>query len=99
MIVVTGTVQFPKGGLDQIMPAAREMMRESRLEDGCILYVYARDLVDPDLMHVSEKWRDRETLSAHFETDHMKRWRAALADIPMIARDLLAFETDEGAPI
>ena len=99
MIIVTGTVSFARGGLDKVMPAAIRMMEQSRAEDGCILYVYTRDFSDPDLMHVSEQWRDRAALDAHFGTEHLRVWRAALAKAGMISRDLTAFESDGGVAV
>ncbi|WP_379549722.1 putative quinol monooxygenase [Qipengyuania sp. DGS5-3] len=99
MILVTGTVRLPEGGFDKLLPAAKIMMTETRQEDGCVTYAYARDLNDPDLMHVSETWRDREALTAHFETPHMKVWRAAIAEVGLISRDLKAYSADEGEPI
>lgn len=99
MILVTGTVRLPEGGLAKLLPAATRMMEETRREDGCISYVYAQDLLDPSIMHVSEAWRDREALTAHFETPHMTVWRAAIAEVGLLERDLKAYEADEGEPV
>ena len=99
MILVTGTVQLPEGGLEKLLPAAKTMMDKTRKEDGCISYAYSQDLVDPSLMHVAEAWRDREALAAHFETPHMAVWRAAIREVGLIDRNLKAHEADEGEVI
>ncbi|MEL7189252.1 MAG: putative quinol monooxygenase [Pseudomonadota bacterium] len=98
MIIVTGTVRLPEGALDTLLPAANAMMKASRAEDGCLHYVYAQDLNDPCLIHVSERWQDQASLDAHFQTNHMKIWRQALAAVKFESRDLLAFEAGEGTP-
>lgn len=98
MIIVTGTVRLPEGGLDRLLPAAKTMMGASLAEEGCLHYIYAQDLTDPCLIHVSERWTNAEALEAHFQTEHMKVWRAALAEVKMESRDLLAFEAGEGTP-
>ncbi len=96
MILVVGTVRLEEGAFDKLLPAAKTMMAETRKETGCIAYTYSRDLTEPDVFHVTEKWENRAVLAAHFETPHMKVWRAALADVGLLERDLRAFESDEG---
>lgn len=64
------------------------MMTASRAEDGCMLYVYAADLLEPGLFHVSELWRDRAAFDAHLEAAHFRAWRAAAGDIGIHDRRL-----------
>lgn len=99
MILVVGTVTVPESAFDSALPAMKAMVEATRQEDGCIRYAFARDLTDPSVMHVSEAWRDRDALAAHGKTPHMDTWRAAIAGVGVIARDLRVYETDEGTPI
>jgi quinol monooxygenase YgiN len=46
----------------------------TRAEDGCLAYAYSHDALDPEVIHVTEKWRDRAALDAHFQTPHMATW-------------------------
>ena len=55
-----------------------EVIKKSNQESGCISYKFSEALNDPGLIRVSEKWKSMEDLEAHFETDHMKRWREAV---------------------
>lgn len=96
MIIVIGTVRLPEGAMEVLLPAATAMMAASRAEKGCLHYVYGQDLVDPNLIHVSERWSDQGALDAHFKTAHMQVWRKALAQVKFESRDLLAFEAGEG---
>jgi quinol monooxygenase YgiN len=99
MILVAGTVRVAEGGLDKVADAMRTVLEATRQEDGCISYAYARDVLDPDLMHVSELWRDAEGLRAHAAAPHMKPWGAAMLEAGVIERDLKMYEVGEGTPL
>ena len=45
----------------------------SRAEDGCILYDYAFDPDDPDLLRLFEVWEDAEKQIIHTSTPHFSR--------------------------
>ena len=55
--------------------------------------------LDPDLMHVSELWRDADALRAHAAAPHMKPWGAAMRDAGVVGRDLKMYEVGEGTPL
>jgi quinol monooxygenase YgiN len=99
MILVVGTFRMPPENLARALPAAQRVVSATRAEDGCIAYSYAQDLFDPGLIHVSEKWRDRAALQAHFKTAHMQAWIAERTDLDLTDRDIRVFESDEGAAV
>ncbi len=99
MLLVTGTVRIPEAAIDRVRLAMEKMLAGSRAEDGCLSYAYAQDVLDPTLIHVVERWRDRDALAAHGQTAHMAEWRAAWADLGIHDRDLRLYESDEGQPI
>ncbi len=99
MLLIAGTVRIPDGALDRARPAMAKMLAGSRAEDGCLAYAYAQDVLDPGLIHIVERWRDRAALDAHFRTPHMAEWRATWADLGIHDRDLKLYEADEGHPV
>ena len=99
MIMVLGTVRLSPDKLEAARPAMRQMVTASRAEPGCIAYAYAQDVLDPETIHVVEKWRDRQALSDHFATPHMAEWRGVMGSLGLSGRDLKVFETDEGSSI
>lgn len=99
MILILGTVTLSPDKLDGAKPAMERMVAASRAEEGCIAYGYAQDVLDPHIIHVIEKWRDRDAVAFHFATPHMAEWRGVMASLGLNGRDLKIFETDEGAPI
>lgn len=99
MILVVGTVRVPASAFERAHDAMEKMVTETRKEDGCIRYSYARDLLDREVLHISETWRDRDALRAHFASPHMAQWQKVVAGIGMSDRDLRLYETDAGERI
>ena len=92
-------MRVAKGALDTVREPMETVLAATREEDGCIRYAYARDVLDPDLMHVSELWRDAEALRAHGAAPHMKPWGAAMREAGVVERDLKLYEVCEGTPL
>ena len=99
MIMIIGTVKLAPDKLAGAREAMERMVTASRAEQGCIGYSYAQDVLDPETVHVIEKWRDRDAVQFHFATPHMAAWREVMGSLGLNGRDLKVFETDEGAPI
>lgn len=99
MILIAGTVRVAAGGLDKVRDAMETVLSATRAEDGCIQYAYARDVLDPDLMHVSELWRDMDALKAHGAAPHMRIWGSAMREAGVLERDLKWYEVGEGTPL
>jgi len=95
MIFIIGTFRVDPARLDAARPAMAEMIRESRAEPGCIQYSYAEDLLDPGLIHVTERWRDRETLAGHFSAPHLVEWRSKWPALGLGERDLAIYHIGE----
>ena len=98
MLLIIGTVRLPPDRLEQAKPAMERMISGSRAEPGCLDYSYAQDVLDPGLIHVTEAWRDRASLDAHFKSAHIAEWRASWAELGIGERKLTLYETEGGAP-
>ncbi len=99
MILVLGTIRLPAEAIERARPAMEAMMTASRAEDGCLEYAYSYDLLDPGLVRVTEAWRDREALAAHFRTPHLAAWRAAFPELSITDRRLALYEAGDPEPI
>lgn len=99
MIIVMGTVRVPVQNIAAIRPMMAKVIAATLAEDGCIQYAYGQDLLDPELIHIAEKWRDMAALKAHFQTEHMKVWAEERAILGLFDRKIRVFESDEGAEI
>jgi quinol monooxygenase YgiN len=79
MIIVEGWIRFAEGEIERLADVARTMVAETHKEAGCLHYAFARDLADPRVMRISERWVDDAALAAHFQTPHMAAFNAAIS--------------------
>lgn len=79
MICVLADLRIKTGSQDVFFAAAREMIKATLAEPGCIRYDLMQDITEPDHLTFVEEWESREALAAHFETAHMAVWRKASA--------------------
>jgi len=98
-VVLAGTVRFAPDRLDGARARMAEMMRLSRAEDGCIVYVYSEDLEEPGLIHVFEVWRVQAALEAHHAAEHFLAWRASREELGMSDRRMTAYEVAASRPV
>lgn len=99
MILVIGTFRLPASSFEAAGPLMASVIAATRAEDGCLTYAYARDVLDAGLVHVTEKWRDRAALEAHFQTPHMAALLEGLKALAVSDFDFRTFESDEGTPL
>ncbi len=99
MIVVTGEIEFHPEDAWPAMAAALKMMEETAKEDGCIVYRFYSDIVNPRRFRVYEEWRDEAALAAHFETPHMKVFREKTGKLRVLERRLVKMKATDVTPI
>lgn len=87
------------GDFPRIRKAAFAQIEASRAEPGCLEYTYAIDVTDPCLMRVLERWQSWQALEDHFARPHMLPWRAALASVSVLERNLRAHEVSLSRPV
>jgi quinol monooxygenase YgiN len=81
MIIVQGHARFAPGTIAVHHDALIAMVTATRAEDGCDLYAFAFDALDPDCMHITERWRDQAALDAHMASTHMAEFRKTIAAV------------------
>lgn len=81
MIIVEGSARIPEDAWDKAKSAMETMIKASRGEAGCIEYAYSRDVMDPNLLRIIERWKDKAALQSHFAEPHMAVFGAVLAEI------------------
>ena len=74
---------------------AAAMVAATNAEDGCIHYAFARDINDPDLIHISERWASQEALAAHSASAHMADFNKAMGSVQREAADLRLYSAEE----
>jgi quinol monooxygenase YgiN len=81
MIVIAGKVLVRPERREEAVRAALAMAEATRKEPGCITYQFSADLADPNTIRIFEEWESEEALSHHFQTEHMRVFRAQLPDL------------------
>jgi quinol monooxygenase YgiN len=99
MIIIQGFVQLAPGERERFRPAGIEMIGETRKEAGCLEYTFANDIVDPDKVHIVERWESEEALARHFETPHMRKFNGALANAKILKADAKIYSGEEVRPL
>lgn len=95
MIIVVGEVRFGSGEIERLKGDFARAIAATRVEDGCDHYAYAVDLLDPDLLHVTERWRDAAALDAHMATPHVAELARLLHEAQVETISIRAYETGE----
>lgn len=99
MIVLTGTVRVPRDRLEEARPLMQQVIEATRKEDGCLFYTFGVDVTDPELLVVSEAWRDGACLGAHLNSPHFQAWREAGDKLGLFERNLTVYEAVSAKPL
>lgn len=92
MIIVNGSVRFGAGEIDRLRDSMARNVEATRAEDGCEHYAYAVDISDPNLLHVSERWRDDSAIERHMASPHMGAFMAEIGASKFEAISIKAYE-------
>lgn len=99
MLIVLAEAKLGEGALEAGRAAFTAMVEASRKEEGCISYAYAQDVLDPSMLHITEKWVDDAALVSHFQEPHMAAFQKALGDLDVKVIQALKYEADDGTPL
>ncbi len=95
MIVVTGNLRIAPEDMDKARPHMQAVIEATRKEDGCLSCAYGEDVLEPGFVRISQRWLNWQALEAHAKTPHVVAWRAALKEIGVLHRDVVAYEAGE----
>lgn len=95
LILVTGHLRIAADAVDALRPHMRALVEATRQEDGCILYAFAEDVVEPGTIRIVERWRDWPALEAHGKAPHIAAWRDALGGTKVESVEVLAHAAGE----
>jgi len=73
MIKVVAKNKVMNDKLETILKLYEELVRETRKEEGCILYELFQDMEDPSVLTMIEEWEDKASLDKHMKTEHFMR--------------------------
>ena len=94
MIIIQGHARLAPGTAADHIDAMRAMVEATRAEDGCLLYAFAFDAIDPDVMHITERWTDADALAAHGTSAHMGEFRKTMGAAKPLELSFDRYATD-----
>ena len=94
MIIVEGQARLEPGAIGRLKEEMRAQIEASRAEPGCIRYSYGADVLDPDVMLISEIWASQQALEAHFQTPHMAAFNKAFRSAKVLAIRVDAYSAE-----
>ena len=99
MLIVTGVVEVNEAGVQRAVEAAQQVVEATLKEPGCLAYEFSQVLGHTNRFRVYEEWQDQAALEAHFTTPHIATFRAELAEVGVISRDLHRVVGGEKQPL
>lgn len=81
MLIIEGWLKLAAGEFDKVTDAARAMVAATLQEEGCLTYAFSRDINDPDLIRIAERWETAEALAAHGKSAHMAEFNKAMGSV------------------
>jgi quinol monooxygenase YgiN len=94
VIIIMGTLKLAPNGTERLRSAIAAMVPATRAEPGCDHYALAADIDDPDLLHVSERWRDQAALGLHLVSDHVVEFQMAMRRTRILKGDVKIYHPD-----
>lgn len=95
MFLIEGWIKLASGEFDKVANEARAMVDATNQEDGCIHYSFARDIADPDLIRISERWTSEAAMAAHMASAHMAEFNRTMGSVAREGADLWLYSAEE----
>src|SRR5205085_12293983 len=90
MIVVLGHLRIPPDKMEQAKTAIGSVVTATLKEPGCLLYAFSQDALEPGTIRIAERRENWDALKAHGSMPHLAAWRAALKEVGVRAREVIA---------
>lgn len=94
MLLINGWLKLASGEFDKVQTQAVAMVEATNQEAGCLHYAFARDVADPDLIRISERWESEEALGAHMASAHMAEFNKAMGTVKIEGADLWLYSAE-----
>jgi len=84
-IIIYITFDVTAGHIQRFESVAKEGMRKTQAEPGCLKYVFARDLGKENRYHLCEYWNSAGELTAHLKQPHVANFNALMPDVMTVS--------------
>lgn len=73
MIKVVAKNSVDEDKIEEYLKLCKELVEETRKEEGCIKYEMYQDEKDPTILTIIEEWESKEALDKHMISEHFTR--------------------------
>ncbi|KZL89184.1 putative quinol monooxygenase [Clostridium magnum] len=73
MIQIVAKYKLKPGVKEEYLRLSKELIDETRKEEGCIHYSIYEEINDSSILAMLEEWKDEDAIVSHNNSDHMKR--------------------------
>ena len=87
-VVVAGYIKIAPKDRAAFAKVLQAHVPSVRKKGGCIAYTFAVDVVDPNVVRMSEAWRDQQSFETHLADDEFQGVRKELVHIEFIERSV-----------
>ena len=98
-ILINGYVQLDPGNETLALEQARDLMAETRTQNGCRAYVWSADPAVPGRVYVYENWETEADLAAHLAGHYYADMLALMSQYEMKDMDILKYRIDHAEPV
>lgn len=95
MIIVLGNILVKRDKVDEALAVSQQHVHRSRGESGCIAHAVHIDSEDSQRLVFVEKWRDQESLSAHFKQPDSIEFVKALESLVVETPQMSIYEANQ----
>ena len=99
MIVVAGTISIDPAKRDVAIAAIRDLMAETRKEQGCVAYVMSGDFEDAGCIRLFEEWESQDALNAHVKAPHMAKFQSQIPNLGFRGMKVERYEATSKGPL
>jgi quinol monooxygenase YgiN len=95
LILVTGHFRVSPDNVEALRPHMQALIESTQKEDGCILYAFGEDVIEPGTIRIVERWRDWASLEAHGKAPHIAAWQKVIGAAGVVSSEVLAHAAGE----
>ena len=95
MIVLNIKIETNPGAVAALKPAIAALEKATRVEPGCVDYVFATEINDPTSIRIIEHWASVDALKAHLAQPHLAAFQAAIGKNPPKSMAVKMFDGKE----
>jgi len=99
MIFVCGRIELEPAHTDAFIEAISAIIETTRKEKGCTIYAIARDVVQSNVLWISEEWETEEDLAAHLATPHVADFLAKVSSLTIRSMDARKYQVSSVSPM